>query len=78
MKATEYFSGKYIKGRKWFRSKMMCSTKDQVTMEKAPQYFISPAPERIKSMNPDMKLILLVRDPVARAVSHYLQVHFYI
>jgi len=45
-------------------------------MEKAPQYLPSAlAAERVHRMNRDMKLIVLVRDPIDRAVSHFLQVH---
>jgi len=44
-------------------------------MEKAPQYLPSAlAAERVHRMNRDMKLIVLVRDPIDRAVSHFLQV----
>lgn len=74
--AMVFFSGsQYENGLEWYRERMMCSTKDQITMEKSPQYFSSPmAPKRIHSMDPNIKLILLVRDPISRALSHFLQV----
>ena len=48
---------------------------EQVLIEKSPQYFQSPsAPARMRRMRDDVKLILIVRDPVERMVSQY--VHF--
>lgn len=45
----------------------------EVTVEKTPAYFISKeAPERIKNFNPAMKLIIVLRDPVIRAISGFL------
>jgi hypothetical protein len=44
----------------------------QLTFEKTTEYFISPdAPKRIHSVNPNMKIIVVMRDPVIRAVSHF-------
>lgn len=41
--------------------------------EASPQYLFSKdAPERIKSSAPDAKLIMILRQPVDRAYSHYL------
>ena len=46
------------------------TTADQLTIEKSPAYFHSKnAPERIKALDPNMKIILVVRDPVTRAIS---------
>lgn len=46
----------------------------QVTMEKTPSYFVTKeAPLRVCAMNCDTKLIVVVRDPVTRAVSDYTQ-----
>ncbi|KAL4219691.1 Heparan sulfate glucosamine 3-O-sulfotransferase 4 [Mactra antiquata] len=71
---TLYFASNYKKGLDWYKDQMVCSTSSQVTVEKAPQYFMhSLAPSRIRRMNKYMKIILLVRDPIARAISHYLQ-----
>uniref|UniRef100_A0A4W3GU23 Sulfotransferase n=1 Tax=Callorhinchus milii TaxID=7868 RepID=A0A4W3GU23_CALMI len=47
----------------------------QVVMEKTPRYFVTPeAPARIHAMSKDTKLIVVVRDPVTRAISDYTQV----
>ncbi|XP_069876069.1 heparan sulfate glucosamine 3-O-sulfotransferase 6-like [Dipodomys merriami] len=46
----------------------------QITMEKTPSYFVTrEAPRRIHTMSPDTKLIVVVRNPVTRAVSDYAQ-----
>ena len=40
--------------------------------EASPSYLFHPlAPERVRSLVPDARLVALVRDPVARAYSHY-------
>lgn len=46
----------------------------QITMEKTPSYFVTnEAPKRIHSMAKDIKLIVVVRNPVTRAISDYTQ-----
>lgn len=46
----------------------------QITMEKTPSYWVTRnAPKRVHSMNPSMKLLAVVRDPVTRAISDYAQ-----
>ena len=45
---------------------------NQITMEKSPDYFINPeVAKRIYDWNPNLKMILLIRDPVKRALSHF-------
>ncbi|KIH44069.1 hypothetical protein ANCDUO_25917, partial [Ancylostoma duodenale] len=52
------------------REKMPLTTQDQLTIEKSPAYFHSKiAAERIRALNPAMKIIIVVRDPVMRAIS---------
>ncbi|KAL8163064.1 UNVERIFIED_CONTAM: hypothetical protein K2H54_005811 [Gekko kuhli] len=46
----------------------------QITMEKTPSYFVTKeAPARIAAMSKGTKLIVVVRDPVTRAISDYTQ-----
>lgn len=46
----------------------------QITMEKTPSYFVTrETPHRIAAMSRDTKLIVVVRDPVTRAISDYTQ-----
>ncbi|CAG0919081.1 unnamed protein product [Notodromas monacha] len=65
----------YLNGLPWYRKRMPFSFPDQLTVEKTPGYFVSPeAPVRIRAMNKDVKLLLIVRDPVIRTISDYTQV----
>ncbi|EEC08417.1 heparan sulfate sulfotransferase, putative, partial [Ixodes scapularis] len=53
---------------------MPLSLPDQVTMEKTPSYFVTrQAPARIHTLSPRMRLLVVVRDPVTRALSDYAQ-----
>lgn len=46
----------------------------QLTIEKTPSYFVtSRAAERVRQMSPDVRLIVVLRDPVSRALSDYAQ-----
>ena len=67
-----FFEGNYHKGLEWYRQQMPCSYENQITVEKTPSYFQdSLAPQRIHSMNSSIRLIVLVREPLARALSHF-------
>lgn len=46
----------------------------QMTMEKTPSYFVTrEVPKRVCNMSSDIKLLVVVRDPVTRAISDYAQ-----
>ncbi|XP_047426930.1 heparan sulfate glucosamine 3-O-sulfotransferase 2 isoform X2 [Mugil cephalus] len=46
----------------------------QITLEKTPSYFVTrEAPRRIAGMSHETKLIVVVRNPVTRAISDYTQ-----
>ncbi|KAB5523396.1 hypothetical protein PHYPO_G00152090 [Pangasianodon hypophthalmus] len=69
-----FFDRFYDKGLEWYRNLMPRTLEGQITMEKTPSYFVTrEAPRRIFSMNHNTKLIVVVRDPVTRAVSDYTQ-----
>ena len=62
----------YRKGVEWYRDRMPCSLPGQVVIECSPLYFgCKVAPKRIFDFDPNVKLILSVRNPVDRAVSRY-------
>lgn len=64
----------YDKGLDWYRKKMPYSFRGQITIEKSPSYFVTPeVPERVRAMNASIKLMIIVRDPVTRAISDYTQ-----
>ncbi|VVC88990.1 unnamed protein product [Leptidea sinapis] len=53
----------------FIREKMPATLEGQVTMEKTPSYWVTKtAPKRVHAMNPAVKLIAVVRDPVTRAI----------
>jgi len=65
----------YQKGLEWYRSHMPLTTDDQLVVEKSPSYYVTPeVPERVWSMNPSIKLLLIVRDPVTRLLSDFTQI----
>lgn len=50
------------------------STAEQITIEKTPKYLVDKrVPERAYEMNPDLKLIVVMRNPIVRAISEYVQ-----
>ncbi|CAJ0600907.1 unnamed protein product [Cylicocyclus nassatus] len=71
---VHFFDKNYHKGLDWYRERMPLTSRDQMTIEKSPAYFHSKtAAERIRALNPAMKIVIVVRDPVMRAISDYTQ-----
>ncbi|XP_066473898.1 heparan sulfate glucosamine 3-O-sulfotransferase 3B1-like [Tiliqua scincoides] len=69
-----FFDRNYERGLTWYRELMPRTLDGQITMEKTPSYFVTKeAPARISAMSKDTKLIVVVRDPVTRAISDYTQ-----
>ncbi|KAM8729647.1 heparan sulfate glucosamine 3-O-sulfotransferase 3B1b [Acanthopagrus schlegelii] len=69
-----FFDRNYENGLDWYRELMPKTLEGQITMEKTPSYFVTrEAPARISAMSRDTKLIVVVRDPVTRAISDYTQ-----
>lgn len=81
-KGAHYFSTNYDRGFDWYRSHFPTSIHaryvkrrhnvDMITGEGSPYYVFHPlAPERAAQALPNVKLIMLMRDPVSRAYSQY-------
>ncbi|KAL6094591.1 hs3st3a1 [Pungitius sinensis] len=69
-----FFDRNYENGLEWYRELMPKTLEGQITMEKTPSYFVTrEAPSRIAAMSRDTKVIVVVRDPVTRAISDYTQ-----
>ncbi|XP_036407194.1 heparan sulfate glucosamine 3-O-sulfotransferase 1 [Megalops cyprinoides] len=67
----------FEKGLEWYVRQMPFSRPEQLTVEKTPAYFTSSkVPERIYRMNPDIKLLVILRDPTERVLSDYTQVFY--
>ncbi|XP_035000835.1 heparan sulfate glucosamine 3-O-sulfotransferase 2 [Hippoglossus stenolepis] len=71
---THFFDRNYDRGLEWYRGLMPRTLESQITMEKTPSYFVTKeTPRRISAMSQNTKLIVVVRDPVTRAISDYTQ-----
>ncbi|KAL7647098.1 UNVERIFIED_CONTAM: hypothetical protein RMT77_002356 [Armadillidium vulgare] len=69
-----FFDRFFYKGPSWYRSRLPMSLEGQLTVEKTPAYFVDKdVPERVKKVLPTVRLLLVVRDPVIRAISDYTQ-----
>jgi hypothetical protein len=74
-KEIHYFDNYYSKGLKWYKSQFPQKNKmhsGQITGESSPYYLAHPCvPGRIRKALPQVKLVVLLRNPVDRAYSHY-------
>lgn len=73
----------YNKGESWYRAhfahrlyqrihEFKKGVSNSITIDATPNYFVAPgAAERLKSMFPNAKLILMLRNPIERAWSNY-------
>ncbi|MEG4073310.1 tetratricopeptide repeat protein [Microcoleus sp. Pol14C2] len=73
-KEMDFFSWHFDRGIDWYLAHFppMPSGEEFVTGEASPSYFDSrEAPERLYSLFPEAKLIVLLRNPVDRAISQF-------
>ncbi|MEP6893327.1 MAG: sulfotransferase domain-containing protein, partial [Gaiellaceae bacterium] len=72
-KEVEYFSRHYAKGEAWYLAHFpVALRRGRAVGEASATYLFHPAaPRWVHAFNPAMKLIVVVRDPVDRAYSHY-------
>lgn len=69
--SVHYFDLHYQRGVDWYSSHFKAQ-ECPVTLDSTPSYLRSPfAPQRIHDYNPDAKIILVARNPLERAFSHY-------
>ena len=67
----------YNLGLQWYIDRMPPTSRDEITLEKTPQYFTDDlAPRRIHDMNSSIKLILILCDPTERLISDYCEMKF--
>jgi hypothetical protein len=73
IKEINYFSKHFEKGSAWYRSNFPINCGRRfITGEGSTMYlYSSDAPMRMLSEVPRIKLIVMLRDPVDRAISHY-------
>ena len=73
VKEVHFFDQNYERGLGWYSEHFRRAGPDQVPGEATPDYvYVPEAVRRIAADLPDVKLVFLLRDPVARAHSHYL------
>lgn len=65
----------YARGYPWYLSQMPPLTGGQLAMEKSPSYLVTPGvAQRIHTMDPKVRLLLIVREPVTRLISDFTQI----
>ena len=71
-KELHYFSLHYGQGEGWYRQYFAGAALSQRCGEITPYYLFHPsAPQRILALLPQVKLVVMLRDPVERALSQY-------
>ena len=74
-KEIHFFDFRYHMGMDWYRSCFCYEPflgKNGITLEASPYYMIHPlVPERVANSLPGVKIIMLLRNPVDRALSQY-------
>jgi hypothetical protein len=71
-KEVDFFSIRYEEGLNWYRAHFPYRFRARFTFEATPDYLLHPlAAERANKLLPHAKVIVMLRDPVERAFSHY-------
>jgi hypothetical protein len=69
---VHYFDTNYDKKLGWYKRFFEKANKNDIVGEKTPTYmYYKDIPNKIFEINPKMKIIFLLRDPIERAYSHY-------
>lgn len=73
-KEVHFFDQYYGRGIAWYQRQFPVCTEQQITGEASPFYMAHPlAAQRIAEHCPHAKLLVLLRNPADRAISHYHQ-----
>jgi hypothetical protein len=73
-KEVSFFDRHWARGGSWYRGNFpnLARTRGKLVGEASPSYVFHPlAPERVQELVPEARLIVLVRNPVDRALSQY-------
>lgn len=71
-KEIHYFSLHYNNGENWYEKHFKNRTDNQIAGEITPYYlYHQESAKRIYNYNPEIKLIVLLRNPIERTISHY-------
>ncbi len=72
VKEVHYFDLFYHCGLRWYKAHFPIGGRRMLTGEASPYYLFHPlVPQRVKALLPQVKLVVLLRNPVDRAYSHY-------
>lgn len=75
-KELHYFTLHADRGVEWYAGHFAAARPDQICGDITPYYLFHPeAPRRIRDLLPKVKLVVLLRDPVERALSGYFHAH---
>jgi len=75
VKETFFFDRHFDRGFPWYFAQFAARPTDQWFVEVGPTYFFSKnALQRIKETIPQARIVVTLRDPVRRSISHYLHV----
>jgi hypothetical protein len=71
-KEVHYFDLNFGRGESWYRANFGRAGQHGVNIDSSPYYLFHPqVPQRAHALVPEARLIVLLRDPVRRAYSHY-------
>jgi len=71
-KEVHFFDVNFERGEAWYRAHFGLEDEPGLNLDSSPYYLFHPAvPQRLHALLPDARLIVLLRDPVRRAYSHY-------
>jgi hypothetical protein len=72
-KEIHYFDLNFKKGIEWYQSQFPDQKEGTITGEASPYYIFHPlVPKRMHDLLQDIKIIILLRNPISRVISHYL------
>ncbi|HET9693501.1 MAG TPA: sulfotransferase [Steroidobacteraceae bacterium] len=71
-KEVHYFDLQYGNGERWYRANFGPLGRPGLNLDSSPYYLFHPlAAQRAHALVPQAKLVVLLRDPIRRAYSHY-------
>lgn len=73
LKELDFFSYHFDHGYRWYEEQFPRAGPKAIRFEVSPSYFHDPrAPARVAGYRPDMRVVVILRDPVVRAYSNHL------
>lgn len=72
IKEIHFYNGFWGNGRSWYAAHFQLRSSKSLQIDASPSYMIhGSVPERIHEVNPDARIVFILRDPVSRAYSHF-------